>query len=65
MNPLERNKQTATAFYDPMFSQHEPREAVARHAGAQYIQHNPHVGEGNRPLSAISNAWPASIPGSR
>lgn len=43
---LERNKQTAKDFYDLMFNQCRPREAIEKYAGATYIQHNPHVGDG-------------------
>jgi predicted SnoaL-like aldol condensation-catalyzing enzyme len=43
MNALERNKQTVTAFYDLMFNQSKPREAIERYAGATYLQHNPGV----------------------
>ena len=42
----ERNKANAQAFYDLMFNQCKPREAVARHVGDRYIQHNPHVADG-------------------
>jgi predicted SnoaL-like aldol condensation-catalyzing enzyme len=42
----ERNKQTAMAFYDLMFNQCLPREAIAKYAGDVYIQHNPHVADG-------------------
>jgi predicted SnoaL-like aldol condensation-catalyzing enzyme len=45
---LERNKRTVTAFYDLMFNQARPREAIERYAGAQYIQHNPGVGDGKQ-----------------
>lgn len=44
-NELE-NKKNAEAFYDLMFNQCKPREAIDRYAGEKYIQHNPHVGDG-------------------
>ena len=34
------------AFYDLMFNQKKPREAIERYAGKVYIQHNPAVAEG-------------------
>ena len=43
---LERNKATVTAFYDLMFNQCKPREAMERYAGADYTQHNPVVEDG-------------------
>jgi len=46
MDRLERNKQTAMAFYDLMFNRCKPREAVERYTGGVYIQHNPGVGDG-------------------
>ena len=43
---LERNKQTAQAFYDLMFNQCKPTEAVERYVGDEYVQHNPMVADG-------------------
>ena len=43
---LERNKQTAIHFYDLMFNQGNPAEAVRRYVGDVYIQHNPGVADG-------------------
>ena len=43
---LERNKQNVRAFYELMFNECKPREAIERYAGAEYRQHNPHVGDG-------------------
>jgi predicted SnoaL-like aldol condensation-catalyzing enzyme len=46
MNKLARNKKNVTGFYDLMFNQDKPREAVEKYVGAEYIQHNPHVADG-------------------
>jgi predicted SnoaL-like aldol condensation-catalyzing enzyme len=43
---LERNKQSATDFYNLMFNESRPREGVERFVGDDYIQHNPHVANG-------------------
>lgn len=45
---LERNKRTVTAFYDLMFNQCRPREAIEKYVGAEYIQHNPGVATGKQ-----------------
>lgn len=42
---LERNKRNVMAFYDLMFNQCKPAEAIERYAGASYTQHNPHVAD--------------------
>jgi predicted SnoaL-like aldol condensation-catalyzing enzyme len=44
---LERNKAFVMAFYDLMFNECQPAEAMERFAGDVYIQHNPHVGDAN------------------
>ena len=46
MTTLERNKSNVVAFYDLMFNECKPREAMDRYAGSGYIQHNPHVPDG-------------------
>ena len=43
---LERNKKSVTAFYDLMFNQCRPREAIEKYAGESYTQHNPDVADG-------------------
>jgi predicted SnoaL-like aldol condensation-catalyzing enzyme len=43
---LERNKENVKAFYDLMFNECRPREALDQYAGAEYRQHNPHVADG-------------------
>ena len=43
---LERNKKNVMAFYDLMFNQNNPAEAIKRYVGEVYIQHNPAVADG-------------------
>jgi predicted SnoaL-like aldol condensation-catalyzing enzyme len=42
----EDNRRNAMAFYDMMFNECKPREAVEQYVGASYTQHNPHVADG-------------------
>ena len=60
---LERNKQNATGFYDLMFNQCKPAEAVSKFVGDVYIQHNPHVADGNEAFIAYFERMAEEYPG--
>ncbi len=65
MSDLERNKQNVIAFYDLMFNQCLPREAIERFVGAEYVQHNPHVATGKEGFIAYFERMAREYPGKR
>ena len=59
----ERNKENVRAFYDLMFNQCRPAEAIEKYAGDVYIQHNPGVADGKQAFIDYFDRMAREFPG--
>ena len=62
-NRADENKRNAMAFYDLMFNQCRPGEAIEAYVGEVYIQHNPHVGDGKAAFIEYFDRMAREYPG--
>lgn len=63
MSDLERNKRNVIAFYEMMFNQNRPADAIEHFVGSRYIQHDPEVADGKQGFIAHFERMAAEHPG--
>jgi predicted SnoaL-like aldol condensation-catalyzing enzyme len=62
-NNAQKNKRTVVDFYDMMFNQSKPMDAVRQFVGKEYAQHNPKVEDGKDGFIAYFSKMAKDFPG--
>ena len=62
MADIEANKRNVIAYYERVFNDHEPEDAVERYVGSEYIQHNPMAPDGSDAFIAFVRGYVEQFP---
>jgi predicted SnoaL-like aldol condensation-catalyzing enzyme len=59
---LEHNKRIVLEFYETAFNAAQPAEAMRKHGGSRYTQHNPEVADGVEGFVAFATRFSQAYP---